>query len=184
MESFTSLLTLEKINKLSICAKCQSCDSMVAKNKVCAFVGCHVPLSERVVNFKCSAIFHMEDETYSASIHINDLTICKNFLFMLSDDEWNLILKTAEQKGEIVYLSKFKHEIAACNDKDLYSATAICFTIFCETYIMSKFLQYQCKLRPFAEKQKTQVKWNDNALNFICLEAKHFGEARKSEADI
>ena len=183
LDSFTSLLTLEKINKISICAKCQSCGSMVANEKACTFVGCHVPLSERVVNFKCSAIFHMEDETYSASIHVNDLTICRNFLFMLSDEEWNLILKTAEQKGEIVFLSKSKNEIAACNAKDLYSATATCFSIFCETYIISNFLQYQCKLRPFAEKQNMQVKWNDNALNFICLEAKHFGEAGKSQPD-
>ena len=134
LESFTSLLTLEKINKISICAKCQSCDSMVAKEKACTFVGCHVPLFDRVVNFKCSAIFHMEDETYSASIHVNDLTICRNFLFMLPDEEWNLILKTAEQMGEIVFLSKSKNEIAACNSKDLHSVTANCFSIFCETY--------------------------------------------------
>ena len=172
LNAFESLLTLETILKLSICAICQSCGSSVSKDKVCSFVGCHVPIPERTITLRCSAIFLMEDETNSACIHINDLAVCRSFLFMLSDEEWNLLLKTATHKGELLFL-KSKNEMSGYDPKDVYSVTATCFNIFCEVHIMSNFLQYQCKLRPFSDKQFVpQTIWNDNMLNFICLTAK------------
>ena len=169
LDSFYSLLTLEKIFKISICAKCESCSSNITKEKACSFVGCHIPVSERKAIISCSAVFHMDDDTYSASIFVNDLTVCKNFFFMLSDEEWDLILKTVEHKGELLFLRN-NINIAANDTADIHTATATCFNILCETYFLSNFAQYQCKLRPFAE-NNLQPSWNDNKLNFICLEA-------------
>ena len=91
---------------------------------------------------------------------------------MVSDEEWNLLLKTATHQGELVFL-KSKNSMSGYDPKDQYSVTATCFNIFCDVHIMSNVLQYQCKLRPFSDKKCVpQTIWNDNQLNFICLEAK------------
>ena len=176
LEMFECLMTLEVINKISITAICKSCGSNFSNGGSCSFVGCHIPVNERMVEFKCSANFQMEDETYGANVYVNDLNICRNILYMFSDSEWELILKTAEQKGEIVYLSKRKKRaIENCSDRmiDIYAGTQACFTMFCEIYPLTNYSQFLCKLRPFSNgKQSQSIHWNNDQLNFICLGAK------------
>ena len=174
-EAFECLLTLEAINKISITAMCKSCGSSFSNGGSCSFVGCHIPADKRIVNFKCSAIFQMEDETYGANIYVKDLIICRNMFYMLSDNEWEWILKTAEQKGEVVYLNDKKKPVMEkrLDHRDIYSSTQACFNIFCEVYPLTSYSQFLCKLRPFYNVQQTHsINWSNDHLNFICLDAK------------
>ena len=174
LDAFNSLLSLETIYKVSISTICQACQSNVAMGRSCAFVGCHIPISERTIKFVCNAIFQMEDETYGAIVHVKDLNVCRSIFYMISEEEWNLILKTAEHRGEIVYLNKKEQKLQdnLVHNADTFSAVEISFTMLCEVYPMTYYTQYVCKLRPFSTDKKSDSKhWNDDQLNFICLDA-------------
>lgn len=171
---FKCLLTLEIINKISICAMCKSCGSIVSKGRSCSFAGCHIPITERAIEFKCNASFQMEDETYGANICVKDLNICRNILYFIDDHEWKLILKTVEHKGEILFLSKKTPKENILDEKlDIYAGVEACFIMLCEVYPMANYSQFLCKLRPFSnDKQSHSANWNNDQLNFMCLDAK------------
>ena len=141
---------------------CKSCGNNLSHRGSCSFVGCHIPANQQKVEFNCSAVFQMEDETYGANIYVKDLNICRNILYLLSDIEWKLILKTVEQKGEVVYLSKQKKRaMENCSEQmsDIYAGTQACFTMFCEVYPLTNYSQFLCKLRPFCNRKQSQSVW-------------------------
>ena len=169
---YRSYLTLETVYKVSISTICEACHSKVAIGKNCQFVGCHVPIFERKVNFICSAVLYMEDETYGANIHVKDLSVLRKIFCMISEDEWNLILKAAEHRGEILFLNK-KQKFQENFDEnvDPFFRVQTCFTILCEVYPITYYNRYLCKLRPLFNDKTDNVFWNDDQLNFICLDA-------------
>ena len=174
-EAFECLLTLESINKISINATCQSCGSIVSVGKSCSYAGCHTPVSQRAIDINCSAIFQMEDETFGATIFVKDLSICRKFLYFLEDIEWDLLLKTAEYKGEILFLNKKNgsQNISSTEPEiDIHTGSEKCFIMLCQVYPISNVLQYHCKLRAIKDKESISANCNDDLSSFICLDVK------------
>lgn len=184
LEVFECLLTLEIIYKISIRAMCKACGSMVSSAKSCSFAGCHIPVAERDIKYICNAVFQMEDETQGATIYVNDLAVCRKMVHFIDDNEWELVLQTVENKGEILYLSKTNSatEKLLLDKIDIHSGVETCFNILCEVYPMTNYSQFICKLRPFSnDKQSSSAYWNDDKLNFMCLDANSCSKLNKTK---